>query len=63
VEERTGTRDGAGLGLAIVRSIGTAHGASVEAHSLPAGGLRVAIALPAAAGDGCEPAGPASVPG
>jgi signal transduction histidine kinase len=63
VEERTGTRDGAGLGLAIVRSIGTAHGASVEAHSLPAGGLRVAIALPAAAGDGREPAGPASVPG
>jgi signal transduction histidine kinase len=54
VEERTSTRDGAGLGLAIVRSIGTAHGASVEAHSLPAGGLRIMVALPAA-GDGRGP--------
>jgi signal transduction histidine kinase len=63
VEERTSTRDGAGLGLAIVRSIGAAHGASVEAHSLPAGGLRIVVALPAAAGDGCAPAGPAPVPG
>jgi signal transduction histidine kinase len=48
VEERTSTRDGTGLGLAIVRSIGTAHGASVEAHSLPAGGLRIVVALPLA---------------
>jgi signal transduction histidine kinase len=62
VEERTSTRDGAGLGLAIVRSIGTAHGAAVEAHGLPAGGLRVVVAVPAAR-DGCEPAGPAPVPG
>jgi signal transduction histidine kinase len=54
VEERTSTRDGAGLGLAIVRSIGTAHGASVEAHSLPAGGLRIMVTLPAA-GDGRRP--------
>jgi signal transduction histidine kinase len=54
VEERTSTRDGAGLGLAIVRSIGTAHGASVEVHSLPAGGLRITVALPAAA-DGRGP--------
>ena len=52
VEERTSVRDGAGLGLAIVRSIGTAHGASVEAHSLPAGGLRIVVALPLAGGDG-----------
>jgi signal transduction histidine kinase len=51
VEERTSVRDGTGLGLAIVRSIGTAHGASVEAHSLPAGGLRILVTLPAA-GDG-----------
>jgi signal transduction histidine kinase len=49
VEERTSVRDGAGLGLAIVRSIGTAHGASVEAHSLPAGGLGIVVTLPAAA--------------
>jgi len=55
VEERTSTRDGAGLGLAIVRSIGTAHGASVEAHSLPAGGLRILVTLPEAAGDGRGP--------
>jgi signal transduction histidine kinase len=55
VEERTSTRDGAGLGLAIVRSIGTAHGASVEAHSLPAGGLRVVVALPVADVSGRPP--------
>jgi signal transduction histidine kinase len=59
VEERTSTRDGTGLGLAIVRSIGTAHGASVEAHGLPAGGLRIVVALPVAPDGGCGPAGPA----
>ena len=59
VEERTSVRDGSGLGLAIVRSIGTAHGASVEAHSLPAGGLRILVTLPVAAGDGAGPAAPA----
>ena len=52
-------RDGTGLGLAIVRSIGTAHGASVDAHSLPAGGLRILVTLPVAAGDGAGPAAPA----
>jgi signal transduction histidine kinase len=52
VEERTSVRDGAGLGLAIVRSIGTTHGADVEAHSLPAGGLRIVVALPLADGVG-----------
>jgi signal transduction histidine kinase len=52
VEERTSVRDGAGLGLAIVRSIGAAHGASVEAHSLPAGGLRIVVTLPLAGRDG-----------
>jgi signal transduction histidine kinase len=59
VEERTSVRDGAGLGLAIVRSIGTAHGASVEAHSLPEGGLRILVTLPVAAGDGAGPPVPA----
>lgn len=63
VEERISTRDGTGLGLAIVASIGATHGASVEAHSLPAGGLRIVVTMPAAAGDRCEPAGPAPVPG
>ena len=52
VEERTSVRDGAGLGLAIVRSIGTAHGASVDAHSLPDGGLRILVTLPLANGVG-----------
>jgi len=47
VQERTGMHDGAGLGLAIARSIGTAHAAKFEARSIPAGGLIVTVALPA----------------
>src|SRR6202012_836163 len=43
---RTGQR-GAGLGLSIVRAIVDAHHGSIEASALPAGGLRVAISLPA----------------
>ncbi len=45
---RTGQR-GAGLGLSIVRAIVDAHNGSIEATALPAGGLRVAISLPATA--------------
>jgi len=45
---RTGQR-GAGLGLSIVRAIVDAHHGSIDAAALPAGGLRVAIALPATA--------------
>jgi signal transduction histidine kinase len=45
---RTGQR-GAGLGLSIVRAIVDAHNGSIEAAALPAGGLRVAISLPATA--------------
>jgi signal transduction histidine kinase len=52
VEERTGTRDGAGLGLAIVRSIGTAHAAGVDAHGIPAGGLLVTVTLPSVSARG-----------
>ena len=59
VEERTSVRDGTGLGLAIVRSIGAAHGAVVEAHSLPAGGLRILVTLPLADGADAGPAVPA----
>ena len=62
VEERTSTRDGAGLGLAIVRSIATAHTADVEAHSLPAGGLRITVLMPAADGAGGPVAGPPALP-
>jgi len=45
---RTGQR-GAGLGLSIVRAIVDAHHGSIDAAALPAGGLQVAIALPATA--------------
>ncbi|HTZ43502.1 MAG TPA: HAMP domain-containing sensor histidine kinase [Jatrophihabitans sp.] len=45
---RTGQR-GAGLGLSIVRAIVDAHHGSIDATALPAGGLRVAISLPATA--------------
>jgi signal transduction histidine kinase len=48
VEERTGEHDGAGLGLAIARSIGTAHGADLDARCIPAGGLMVTVTLPGA---------------
>jgi len=44
---RAGTRDGAGLGLSIARSIVAAHGATVVARSQPEGGLDVRVALPA----------------
>jgi signal transduction histidine kinase len=46
VEERTSAQDGVGLGLAIVSSIGRAHGASVEARSIPGGGLEISVVLP-----------------
>ena len=38
-------RDGAGLGLAIVRVIADAHGGSVEAENTPGGGARVTMTL------------------
>jgi signal transduction histidine kinase len=44
--ERTHHRDGAGLGLSIVRSIVTAHHGTVAAQPGPAGGLQVTITLP-----------------
>jgi len=55
VEERTGVHDGAGLGLAIVRSIVTAHAADVDARSIPAGGLVVTVTLPTIPADGQSP--------
>jgi len=39
-------RDGHGLGLSIVRAIAAAHGATIAAHPLPEGGLRVQITFP-----------------
>ena len=46
LESRTSSRDGVGLGLAIARSIGLAHGATVVARSRPDGGLDIQVTLP-----------------
>lgn len=43
---RSRSNGGAGLGLAIVRSVVEAHGGTVEAGASPLGGLRVTISLP-----------------
>lgn len=41
-----GARPGSGLGLSIVRSIATAHGAAVAARARPGGGLVVTVGFP-----------------
>jgi signal transduction histidine kinase len=46
--DRTGSDNGAGLGLAIVSSIVEVHGGALRLEALTDGGLRVAIALPLA---------------
>jgi two-component system, OmpR family, sensor histidine kinase BaeS len=46
---RSRANGGAGLGLAICRSIATAHGGTINAEASPLGGLRVRVTLPAAA--------------
>ncbi len=48
--ERTGSDDGAGLGLAIVSSIVEVHGGALDLKAIADGGLRVAITLPLAPG-------------
>jgi signal transduction histidine kinase len=55
--DRTGSDDGAGLGLSIVAAIACAHRGTLDLEARPEGGLRVAIALPLAAR-----AAPAGVP-
>ena len=45
---RTGSQDGVGLGLSIVRSVGTAHDARLDARPMDDGGLEVFVALRAA---------------
>jgi signal transduction histidine kinase len=45
--ERVRQQDGHGLGLAIVRAIATAHGATITARALESGGLEVEVAFPA----------------
>jgi hypothetical protein len=47
--ERTGSERGSGLGLSIVASVVEVHAGTFDLHALPDGGLRVTIALPAAA--------------
>jgi signal transduction histidine kinase len=46
LEARAGSRDGAGLGLSIARSIATAHRTTVTARSQPAGGLDISVVIP-----------------
>ena len=46
---RTRASGGAGLGLAIVRAIVSAHGGHIEAANLPTGGARMTVVLPAIA--------------
>jgi signal transduction histidine kinase len=43
---RTGTHDGAGLGLAIVRSIAEAHGGNVKVTEAPGGGACFVMSIP-----------------
>ena len=45
--ERTGSGNGVGLGLSIVRAIATAHGGTLDLHARAEGGLQVTIELPA----------------
>jgi signal transduction histidine kinase len=45
---RTGSQDGVGLGLSIVRSVSAAHDARLDARPMDGGGLEVFVALPAA---------------
>jgi len=49
VAGRTGSEDGVGLGLSIVRSVAAAHDAGLEVRPLADGGLEVCVTLPQAA--------------
>ncbi|MGI5208371.1 sensor histidine kinase [Spirillospora sp. CA-108201] len=44
--DRTGSRDGAGLGLSIVRAVVAAHGGAVDTVPRPEGGLSITVRLP-----------------
>jgi signal transduction histidine kinase len=47
-DARARDQGGAGLGLAVVRSIATRHGGTVQVEASPLGGARVVVALPPA---------------
>ena len=51
LHDRT-THDGSGLGLAIVDSIAAVHGATLDAHPQPGGGLVIDVTFPAPDGPG-----------
>ena len=51
-DERTGSPQGVGLGLSIVRSVVAAHAGRVEARPGPEGGLEVEVTLPRSDGSG-----------
>ncbi|HET6149032.1 MAG TPA: ATP-binding protein [Polyangia bacterium] len=57
---RTGSAEGAGLGLSIVASIARVHGATIAACPRPGGGLDLTVAFPRA---GSQEADHAAVPG
>jgi signal transduction histidine kinase len=46
MESRTGSSVGVGLGLSIVKSVATAHRATVTARSQPGGGLAISVVIP-----------------
>jgi signal transduction histidine kinase len=48
-QDRTGSQNGHGLGLSIVAAVAAAHDGTLDLHARAEGGLRVQIALPAAA--------------
>ena len=50
--ERIGHDGGHGLGLAIVRAIASAHGATLTAKARPEGGLDIEVSFPDRRGDG-----------
>ncbi|WP_185034298.1 sensor histidine kinase [Actinomadura coerulea] len=45
--DRTGSKDGAGLGLSIVRAVVAAHGGEIDTVPRPEGGLSITLRLPA----------------
>jgi signal transduction histidine kinase len=53
--DRTGSGQGAGLGLSIVSAIAAAHGGVLDLQARPDGGLRVGIGLPLTPRNGAAP--------
>ena len=60
--DRTGSDDGAGLGLSIVAAIAEAHHGTLDLHARPGGGLTVTITLPLAPRAAASTGGQAGIP-